>query len=110
MVSLGGVVVDDVENHFETGGMQVANHRFEIADHVAGRFDRSIAPSRGKESERVVAPIIHQPAIDQMTVIDELVDGQQFNRRYSQALQKTNRGIGSNARVGAALFFRHVGM
>ena len=31
MIALGGVVVDDVENHFETRGVQRADHRLEFA-------------------------------------------------------------------------------
>jgi len=35
VVSLGGVVVNDVENHLKTCGVQIANHRLEFAQRVA---------------------------------------------------------------------------
>ena len=39
MIAFGGVIVDDVENHLDAGGVQIAHHRFELR-HLAAQSRR----------------------------------------------------------------------
>ena len=48
MVALGRVVVDDVEDDFEAGGVQRAHHRLEFAHGVSGAASRRSAGSGAK--------------------------------------------------------------
>ena len=109
MASLGRMVVDDVQDHLDPGLVQVAHHGFELADHVGPRFG-GITRGRGEKAERVVAPVIHQLAVDQVPVVQEFVHRQQLDRRHPQTFQIADRGIGADAGIGAALLFRHIGM
>ena len=87
LVSFGRVVVDHVENHLDAGRVQVADHRLELAHRVERRGRRGVAVLGGEEAQRVVAPVVHQPAVDQVPVVDVLVDRQQLDGRDAQALQ-----------------------
>ena len=71
-VAFGGVVVDDVEDHFEAGGVKPGHHLLEFAQAVGNV--RRIARIGRKEADGVVAPVIGQPLLEQMAVIDEGMD------------------------------------
>ncbi|MOA18712.1 hypothetical protein D3C78_1390490 [compost metagenome] len=75
LVALGGVVVDHIEDHFEAGVVQVRDHFLELGDLAAGQ----VARVRGEEGDAVVAPVIVQAFVQQVLVIDESVDRQQFD-------------------------------
>jgi hypothetical protein len=56
VVALGGVVVDDVEDHLDAGRCS-AHHGLELGDLLAaGR--RRVAGVGGEEPDRVVAPVV----------------------------------------------------
>ena len=65
MVALTGVVVDDIQDHLDSSIVQRRDGRAKIGDRVAS----GVARLRRKEAERVVAPIILQATLDQMTLI-----------------------------------------
>src|SRR5579872_4710522 len=75
MIALGGVVVHDIENDFETCGVQSLNHRLEFADGVGGQITRF----RREEPDRVVPPVISKPTLDQLAVVDEGVHRHQLD-------------------------------
>ncbi len=102
VVALGRVVVDHVQNHLDAGRVQVADHGLELADHFAGRVDRGIPRRRREEAQRVVAPVVHQPTLDQVPVVERLLHGQQLDGRDAQVLQIANRRVGAQPGVGAA--------
>ena len=83
MVALGGVVVDDVEDHLDAGIVQRRDSRAEIVDRVAGR----VARLRREEAERVVAPVIAQAAVEQMAVVEKGMDRQELDRGDAELAQ-----------------------
>src|SRR5262245_52932940 len=58
MISFAGVIVNDIQNDFDFGGMEAADHRFELGDLLAHLPAAGIFPMRGKKADRVVAPVI----------------------------------------------------
>ena len=58
VISFRGVIVNDVENHFDPGGVEIAHHRFEFGHLAAGRAAAGIFPLRREEADRVVAPVV----------------------------------------------------
>ncbi len=84
VVALGGVVVDDVENDLDARFVQRAHHRLELQHLTAPLPLAGIAVVRGEEADRVVAPVVGQPALLKDVVGDELVHRHQFQRRHAQ--------------------------
>ena len=84
-VLLGGMVVNHVQNHFDTGFVQRAHGFFQLVFRVGGidgirRLDREMGIG-------VVAPVIAQALPLQMIFVQMLVDGQQFDGGDAQFLQ-----------------------
>ena len=59
MVAFAGVVVDDVEHDLDAGVVQPLDHGLEFGD----RRRRQIARLGREEADRVVAPVVGQPAL-----------------------------------------------
>src|SRR5260370_40607168 len=62
MIALRGVVVNYIENYFETSAMQSPNHVFEFSNLIAGGTSRGEARIGGKESDRIESPLMCQSA------------------------------------------------
>ena len=60
VVALGGVVVDDVEDHLDARLVQRADHRLELLHLLADARARCVLVVRGEEADRVVAPVVAQ--------------------------------------------------
>ena len=58
MISFAGMIVNNIENHFETGGMKMFHHPFEFRHLRSGRAVARILRVRGEKSDGVVPPII----------------------------------------------------
>ena len=56
LVALGGVVVDDVEDDLDAGGVQAAHGDAHLVDRAVGE----VARLGREEAERVVAPVVAQ--------------------------------------------------
>ena len=102
VVALGRVVVDHVEDHLETGGVQVLHHLLELADLAAHLRGGGVGGVRGEEAERVVAPVVAQPLLLQGGVVDELVHGHQLDGGHPELGQVADHLRVGHARVGAA--------
>ena len=75
VVALAGVVVDDVEDHLDAGGMQRLHRRAQAGGAVGAEVARL-----GREIvERRVAPIVAQALLHEETVVGERLDGQQLH-------------------------------
>ncbi len=110
MVALGGVVVDDVEDDLDPGRVQRLDHRLELAHLIAGVPGATVVAVRREEAERVVAPVVAEPLLDQMAILHEVVDRQQFDRRDAETLEVADDlGVGE-PRVGATQVLRHGGV
>ena len=57
-VAFGRVVEHDVENDFDAGGVQLADHLLELPDLVARLVALHVAAVRREEGHRVVAPVV----------------------------------------------------
>ena len=86
MVSFRGVIVNHVEDHFDPGRVEIAHHAFELGDLLAHRAAARVFRFRREETDRVVAPVIRQAAIDQNLVVDVMMDRQQFHRGDAEIL------------------------
>ena len=105
-VALAGVVVDDVEQHLDAGGVQVGNHRAEFAEPVAA--DESVV--RAEEVYRAVAPVIAQALADQVLLVGDRMDRQQLDGGDAQFHQVVDHRRRTEAGEGAALRFRYFRM
>ena len=65
LVALGGVVVDDVEDHLDAGRVQGQHHRLELPHLLAPGARRRVLGVGGEVAERVVAPVVGQAPAQQ---------------------------------------------
>ena len=108
MIAFGRVVVDDVEDHFEAGGVQRANHALEFA-HGARRCPRCGEPALRREiAEAVVAPVIRQAALLEMPVARVMMHRHQLHGGDPQFLQMLDRRLRRQRLVRAAQVFGNV--
>ncbi len=92
---LGRVVVDDVEQHLDAGGVQVLDHRLELVEGALRVGRRRVRRVRREEAERVVAPVVRQPAQHEVGLVREGVDRQQLDGGDTQPEQVVDeRGMG----------------
>ena len=89
MALLGGVVVDDVEDDFQTGLMKELHHALELAQDRLGPLPpillRGVRAVRGEEVERVVAPVVRQPVLQQSRLGRECVHREEFDAGHAQS-------------------------
>src|SRR5438477_11677102 len=74
------MVVDDIEDDFDTGFVQTLDRCLELGDRAA----RQKARIRREEPDRVVAPVIRQPAAYKVTVTDRGMHRQKLDRRDAE--------------------------
>src|SRR5215471_15829808 len=74
MISLGSMPVYNIENHLQTGLVQGFDHDLELLElcEFAVR-NRCVSVVRRKESNRVVTPVVTQPAFAQKHIMQELL-------------------------------------
>ena len=87
MVALGGVVVDDVEDHLDAGAVQRLHHLLELAHLAAELAAGAVAHVGREEADRVVAPVVAQPLVEQDLVVDEGVHRHQLDRGDAELAQ-----------------------
>ena len=102
MISFRGVIVNHVQDHFDAGRVEIAHHPFELGDLLAHRAAAGVLRLGREETDRVVAPVIAQAAVDQNLVVDVCVDRQQLHRRDAEVLQIFDRARAAQARVRSA--------
>ncbi len=106
MVALGGVVVDDVQDDLDTGLVQRPYRGLELQDLLAAVAPRGVRVVRGEETDRVVAPVVVQPHVDQPVVVHELVHRHQLQGRHAQLHQVLDDRRMRERRVRAAQLVR----
>jgi hypothetical protein len=92
LARLGGVVVDDVEDHLDPGGVQGAHHPPELAHLLAPGAGGGVPGVRGEVADGVVAPVVAQAPPQQMVLVRELVHRQQLHGRHPEPGQMRDRG------------------
>ena len=58
MISFRGMIVNYVENHFDSGGVEAAHRRFELGDLLAYLSAAGIFSVWSEKADRVVAPVV----------------------------------------------------
>ncbi len=106
LVPLPGVVVDDVEDHLESGPVQCTHHRLELA-HLLPETSRGVADVRRQKGDRVVAPEVGEPLVDQVPVVHEVVDRHQFDRGDAQFDQVIDDRVRGQPEIGPAEMLGH---
>jgi hypothetical protein len=99
VVAFGGVVVDHVDDDLDPGEMQRPHHRLELVDRVVGG---GVLVVRCEESDAVVTPVVAASGLEEVLVLDELVDGEQFHRGDAEGHEMFEHGVVGQAGVGAA--------
>lgn len=110
LVGLGGVVVDDVEDDLDAGGVQGGDHVLELADLLAPGAGGGVAGVRGEVADGVVAPVVAQSASQQVVLVGELMDGQQFDGGDAERGEVVEGGGVGESGVGAAQCGRDAGV
>src|SRR4030095_5675637 len=58
MISFGSMIINNIENHFDAGGVKTAHHRFEL-DHLFPHLPAAgVLCMRRKKPDRIVTPVI----------------------------------------------------
>ena len=108
MIAFDGVIINHIEDHLEAGGVKSSHHRLELGHLLAHLATAGILTMWRKKSDRVVAPIINQAALNQPFVIDMGVDRQEFHRSDPEILQVSDRRFAPQAGIGAAQLLRNI--
>ena len=99
---LGGVVVDDVEQDLDAGGVEQLDHALELAQHLVRVGVARVGRVRGEEAQRVVAPVVGQAEVDEVRLVGEGVHRQQLDGRHAEGAQVLDGHRVAQAGVGAA--------
>ena len=108
VVALGGVVVDDVEDDLEVGGVERADHDLELA-HGLERQRRKREAHVGREvRQRVVAPVVVQAALDEVPLVVVVVHRHQLDGGDAERGEVADGRLGGEAEIGPAQRLGHV--
>ena len=110
LVALGGVVVDDVEDHLDAGRVEGQHHRLELPHLLAPGARRRVLGVGGEVAERVVAPVVGQAPPQQVGLRHEVVDGHELHRGHAEPDQVVDHRGAGQAGVGAPQAGGHVGV
>ena len=102
MIAFSRMVVHDVEDHFETGGVQRAHHALELAHGAGWRSRRREPPLRREVAEAVVAPVVRQSFLLEMAIAGVMMHRHQFDGGDAQLLQMLERRLGRQRFIRAA--------
>ncbi len=105
-IALGGVIEHNVQDHFDPRRVQRLDHGLEFRHGILhGVFVRGSEPC-----DRVVAPVIAQPALAQELFADEGLARQQLDRGHADGLQVLDHGCHREAQIFSAPLRRHRGV
>ena len=93
------MVVDDVEDHLDAGGMQPPHGDAHLMIGLLGEITRL----NREEAERVVAPVVAQALLDQRPVLHEGMNRKQFDGRNAKPAQMIDDPLVAEGRERAAL-------
>ena len=92
------------------GLVQGLHHLLELRGSGARPLVGGIRAVRGEIADGVIAPVVAQPLVQQVLVVDEIMHRHQFDRRDTQLLQVVYRFRMSEPRIGSSQFRRDTGM
>jgi hypothetical protein len=103
--AFAGVVVDHVEDHFDSRRVERPHHRFEFRKRLARRRLGGVFQMRREKVQRVVAPIISQPFFQQMAVVEMEMDRHQLDGRHAKIEQVLDDRLRGKPGIAAAFLF-----
>src|SRR5262249_46956849 len=106
LVAVRRWVVDDGDDHFEPGVVKARHNSLEFLQRL--RRIRGIARVGREEADAVVAPVVGELALEQETVVDERMDGQQFDRRDAEGFEVFDYRLRREPAERSALALGHV--
>src|SRR5215475_7243488 len=107
MVALTRVVIDDVEYHLDAGRVHGLDHAFELVDLIAEAF-RRVAHVGREEADRVVAPIVREAALGEVSVDYELMHREKLHRRNPESEEVLDYRIAAQSQIRSAEMLGHV--
>jgi len=108
MVPFTGVIVHDIQNDLETGGVQPLDHLLELGDLFAGRAALRIGRVRSEVPDRVVTPIVGESLLFEKMIVHEVMHRQQLDRRDSEFSKVIDGEVAADGFVSSADFLRNV--
>ena len=109
VVALGGVVVDDVEDHLDPGAVERLHHPLELAHLLAARAGRRVEGVRREEADRGVAPVVRQAPLGEELLVGDVVHREQLDGGDAEVAEVRDRGLRGEPRVRAAEVLAHAG-
>ena len=110
VVSLRGVVVDDVEDDLDALPVQRLHHLLELLHLLTLLAVHRVRTVRGQVGDGVVAPVVAQAELVEPVVVHELVHRHQLHRGDTEGLQMVEHRLAAQAEVGAPDLRRDVGV
>ena len=107
LIPFACVVVDDIQDHLEPVPVQCSHHAFELVDRSLRIAICGQSKIGGEEAERVVAPIIGQPAFRHESLVNVMMDGQQLDGGHSQRTEMPQRTFIRQPGIRPAMLLRH---
>ena len=107
VVALRGVVVDDVEDHLEAGGVERLDHLLELAHLAAAVVGRGVLGVRREEAVGVIAPVVAEAFVEQAGLVHELVHRHQLDGGDALLADRLEHRRRGEALVGAAQVLGH---
>ena len=101
LVSLGSVVIDDIQDHLDSRGVECPDHCLELRHLSAGNTLGCILCLRREVADGIVAPVVIQPPVAEDLVIHMLVNRQQFQRGNAELLEIVDGRGARQSGVGA---------
>src|SRR5512132_1347660 len=98
LAALRRMIVDHIKDHLDAGAVQYLNQRLELTDMAA----RKVGRMRREEGERIVAPIVAEATLGQVSIVQEGLDRQQLDGGDPEAPEVLDRGVRRQAAECAA--------
>ena len=110
VAALCGVVVDHVEDDLDAGLVQRLTMPLNSSSTPLRVVGAPPGRVRREPRQRVVAPVVGQPARDQLLLVTLRVDRQQLDRGDAERLEVRDRGVAGQPGERAAQLSGHVGV
>src|SRR5437867_10997381 len=110
MVPFRRVVVDYIQNHFQTGGMETPNHCVEFRNRTGRSRSHRVASVRRKKSKSVISPVIGEAPSNKVTLVGMMMNWHQLYGRYAEIFEMTNGWFRRQAGISSSHFCGKMGM
>ena len=113
LVALGGVVEHHVDQHLQPGPVQRVDHGLELVDlppGPPGPHCGGVSLVRREIADRVVTPVVGQPALRQERLWHVFMYRQQFDGGHAEVEQMADGRLVAESGVGSAQLFGHAGV